>query len=71
MEATLGISVYSSPYLNWQNTYVFLIIAYVYSSTKLEKRAEQVLPGSGGNEGRGRGWGPGGRNDPNNVCTSE
>jgi hypothetical protein len=25
---------------------VFLIIAYVYSSTKLEKRAEQVLPGS-------------------------
>jgi hypothetical protein len=31
---------------------VFLIIAYVFSSTKLEKRAEQVLPGSeGGGEG--------------------
>jgi hypothetical protein len=26
--------------------YVFLIIADVFSSTKLEKRAEQVLPGS-------------------------
>jgi hypothetical protein len=30
---------------------VFLIIAYVFSSTKLEKRAEQVLPGY---EGEGR-----------------
>jgi hypothetical protein len=30
---------------------LFLIIAYVFSSTKLEIRAEQVLPGS---EGR---WG--------------
>jgi hypothetical protein len=37
--------------------------AYVYSSTKLEIRAEQVLPGS---EGRRAG-----RNDPNNVCTCE
>jgi hypothetical protein len=27
---------------------VFLIIAYVFSSTKLEKRAEQVLPGNEG-----------------------
>jgi hypothetical protein len=35
---------------------------YHISSTKLEKRAEQVLPG---NEGDG------GRNDPNNVCTYE
>jgi hypothetical protein len=31
---------------------VFLIIAYAYSSTKLEKRAEQVLPGSEGVGGR-------------------
>jgi hypothetical protein len=32
---------------------VFLIIAYVFSSTKLEKRAEQVLPESeGGGEER-------------------
>jgi hypothetical protein len=27
---------------------VFLIISYVFSSRKLEKRAEQVLPGSEG-----------------------
>jgi hypothetical protein len=36
--------------------YVFLIIAYVFSSRKLEKRAEQILPGSeggGGKTGRG------------------
>jgi hypothetical protein len=39
--------------------------AYVFSSTKLEIRAEQVLPGS--EEGRGAG----GRNDPNNVRTYE
>jgi hypothetical protein len=48
MEATLGISLYSYPYLNWQKCYVFLIIVYVYISTKLEKRVEQVLPGSEG-----------------------
>jgi hypothetical protein len=30
---------------------VFLIIAYVFSSTKLDKRAEQVLPGIKGGEG--------------------
>jgi hypothetical protein len=37
MEAMLGISLYS-----------YLIISYVFSSTKSEnKRAEQVLPGSG------------------------
>jgi hypothetical protein len=39
---------------------VFLIIAYVFSSTKLEKRAEQVLPGSEGDWGRGRGQESGG-----------
>jgi hypothetical protein len=48
MEAMLGISLYSSPYLKLAKTLVFLIIAYVYSSTKLDKRAEQVLPGSEG-----------------------
>jgi hypothetical protein len=42
MEAMLGISLYSCPYLNKQKCYVFLIIAYVFSSTKLENRAEQV-----------------------------
>jgi hypothetical protein len=41
----------------------FLIIAYVFSSTKLEKRAEQVLPGSKevGGRGGGQGTGPGER----------
>jgi hypothetical protein len=55
MEAMLGISLYSCPYLNWQKCFVFLIIAYVFSSTKLEKRAEQILPGSkrGGGEMQG------------------
>jgi hypothetical protein len=46
-------------------------MAYVYSSTKLEKRAEQVLLGSKRDGGRGKGWGAGGRNSPNNVCTYE
>jgi hypothetical protein len=46
MEAMSGISLYSYPYLNQQECFVFLIIAYVFSSTKLEKRAEEVLPGS-------------------------
>jgi hypothetical protein len=35
---------------------------YVFSSKKLEKRAEQVLPGSKRVAGR---------NGPNNVCTYE
>jgi hypothetical protein len=51
MEAMLRISLYRYLYLNLQKRYVFLIIAYVFSSTILEKRAEQVLPGS---EGDGR-----------------
>jgi hypothetical protein len=39
--------------------------AYFFFSTKLEIRAEQVLPGRRQGEGGGR------RNDPNNVCTCE
>jgi hypothetical protein len=40
---------------------------HVFSSTKLEKRAEQVLPGSKGG-GREKQWvGARWRNDPNNV----
>jgi hypothetical protein len=46
MEDMLGISVYSYPYLNYRKCFVFLIIVYVYSSIKLEKRAKHVLPGS-------------------------
>jgi hypothetical protein len=45
MEAMLRIFLCSYPYLNWEKCFVFLIIAYVCSSTKLDKRAEQVLPG--------------------------
>jgi hypothetical protein len=57
MEAMLGISLYSYLYPNQQKCFVFLIIAYVFSSTKLDKRAEQVLPGSevGGEEREGMG----------------
>jgi hypothetical protein len=40
-------------------------------STKLEKRAEQVLPGSEGVGETGSEWGVGGRDGPNNVCTYE
>jgi hypothetical protein len=35
---------------------VLPIIAYTVSSTKLEIRAKQFLPGSEGLRGRGRGW---------------
>jgi hypothetical protein len=37
----------------------------------LEKRAEQVLPGSERDGERSRQWGSGGRNDPNIVCIYE
>jgi hypothetical protein len=57
MEAMLGISLYSYPYLNQQKCFVLPIIAYVFSSTKLEIRAEQVLPGSEGGGGEREGWG--------------
>jgi hypothetical protein len=44
-----------------EEIYVFLIIAHVFSSIKLEKRAEQTLPGNeGGGEGEGRDRGLGG-----------
>jgi hypothetical protein len=56
MKAMLGISLYSYPHLNYQKCYVFLIIAYVYSSTKLEKREEQVLPGIKVGVREGGGW---------------
>jgi hypothetical protein len=53
VEAMLGISLYSYPYLNQQKHFV-LIIVYTLSSIKLEIRAEQFLPGSeGGGDRRG------------------
>jgi hypothetical protein len=69
MEAMLGISLYSCPYLHYQKLYVFLIIGYFYSSTELEKSAKHVLPRSEGGGWENVGAGDGGRNDPNNVCT--
>jgi hypothetical protein len=60
MEAMLGISLYYYTYLKLAKTLCLFIIAYVFSSTKLEKRAEQVLPGREGVRGRGRGRGMGG-----------
>jgi hypothetical protein len=53
MKEILGVSLYSCPYLNWQTVYVFLIIAYFYSSMELEKSTEQVLPGRNGKGMRG------------------
>jgi hypothetical protein len=52
METMLGISLYSYPYLNLQKHSVFLIIASVFSSTK--------LPGSEGSGGKKWGLGSGG-----------
>jgi hypothetical protein len=43
--------------------------AYVFSSTKLEIRTKQVLPGS--ERGGGEMEGAGGRDDPNNVRMCE
>jgi hypothetical protein len=62
MKAMLGISLQLS-LSQLAKCFVFLIIAYFYSSTELEKSTEQVLPGSE------RGKGTRSRNDPNNVCT--
>jgi hypothetical protein len=51
MGAMLRITLYSYPYFKRAKHYVFLIITYVFSSTQLEKGAEQLLPRSEG------GWG--------------
>jgi hypothetical protein len=54
---------------------VLLINAYTLSSTKVEIRAKQFLPGrwrgEGAGRGRVRGQGEAERNDPNIVCTYE
>jgi hypothetical protein len=48
LEAMLGISLYSYPYLKLAKKHC---LSYIFSSTKLEKRAEEVLPGSEGGRG--------------------
>jgi hypothetical protein len=52
MEAMLGISV-ELPLTQLAKTLCLPCYAYVFSSTKLEMRAEQVLPGSEGVGGHG------------------
>jgi hypothetical protein len=47
------------------------LLWYVFSSTKLETRAEQVLPGREGEGGKKLGECGRERNDPNNVNTCE
>jgi hypothetical protein len=71
MEAMLGISLYSYLYLKLAKTLSLSYYHYVFSSTKLEKMVEQVLPGSEEGGERRKGWGTGGRDGPNNVCTYE
>jgi hypothetical protein len=66
MEAMLGISLCSYTYLKLAK---MLCLSYYCSYllfNKLEKRAEQVLPGSEGVAGEGRE-----KNGSNNVCTCE
>jgi hypothetical protein len=58
MELTLGLSLYSLSLSQLENYFVFLIIAYTFSSTKLEIRVEQILSGSKRRwEGEGGGMG--------------
>jgi hypothetical protein len=57
MEAMLGISLYSYPYLNSQKYFVFLIIAYDFSSKqnwrKGQNRSCLEVRGGGGWRGSG------------------
>jgi hypothetical protein len=56
IETMLGMSLHSYLYFKLAKTLVFLIISYVFSSTRSEnKRAEQVLPGSWRSGGVGGG----------------
>jgi hypothetical protein len=70
MESMLGISLYGCPYLKLAKPLCFSY-SYVFSSTKLEKRAEQVQPGSKGVGVIERGKEAGGKNGPNNVWPYE
>jgi hypothetical protein len=70
LEAMIGISLYSCLYFKLAKMLCFFILFLVFPSTKLENRAEQVLPGAGcvgvGKRFRGRQ-----RGAPNNVYTYE
>jgi hypothetical protein len=64
MEATLGISLCSYPYLHWQKHYAFLIIAMSTLQQNWRRGQNRFYL-------EARGVGRRGRNDPNNVCTYE
>jgi hypothetical protein len=49
----------------------YYLLCFLFSSTKLEKRAEQVLPGSEKCGRKREGAGSEARDGPNNVCTYE
>jgi hypothetical protein len=70
MEAMLGIFLYSYPFSTSKNTLSFSLLL-VFSSTKLEIRAEQVLPRSEGCAEERECEGGRRRNGPNSVCTCE
>jgi hypothetical protein len=73
MEAMLGISLYSYPYLKLAKTLSFLLL--LMSSLQQNWRRGQNRFCLEAKEmvgrGRGRGRGAGGRNGPNNVCIYE
>jgi hypothetical protein len=61
MEAILGISLYNYPYLKLAKTLCLSYYCLCLLLIKLEKRAEQVLPGS--EEGEREREGAGGRGE--------
>jgi hypothetical protein len=67
MEAMLGISPYSYLYLKLAKMLCLSYYLLCLLFNKIEKRAEQVLPGSGG--GGGEESESGRRDGPNNVYT--
>jgi hypothetical protein len=70
----LGISLYSYLYLKLPKVLClsYYCLSFLFIKIGEEgKRAEQVLPGSTGVGGMGKGWKPGRRDGPNNVCTYE
>jgi hypothetical protein len=57
MKTMLGISLHNLSFTQLAKMLCLSYYAYVFSSTKLEIRAEQVLPGSKGGGREGGSWG--------------
>jgi hypothetical protein len=73
MDAMLGISLYSYPYVKLAKT---LCLSYyclyrLFNKIGEEGRTGSALKRGGGGRGGGWGWWARGRNGPNNVCTYE